>query len=342
MRRVVLVRVLLLAGFVAAGACRRTEPVRGGESAAPAVRVRVLAVASETVPVLLETSGTVRAVQRAALAAKIAGPIEHLPVALGQTVRAGEVLLQISATEYAARLAQSRAQLAQIMRELARERGLQAAGAGPLEAVRTLEDRLAQSQAVVREAETLLDYATVRAPFDGVVAKKHIEVGDFATPGTPLLQLDGLDAFEIEVGLPESAVSIAVGTELDVEIAPASRFRAPVRELSSAAESVAHTTTARLAVPVGTVVRSGQFARVWVPAGAATALLVPAEAVSVFGQMERVFTVDLRNRAALRLVKTGAPRGARVEILSGLAAGDRIVVSPPAGLRDGQPLDVVP
>ena len=67
------------------------------------------------------------------------------------------------------------------------------------------------------------------------------------------------------------------------------------------------------------------------------ALRVPAEAVTTIGQMERVF-VARDGRAELRLVKAGAVRGGRVEILSGLAEGERVVVTPPAGLREGQPL----
>jgi hypothetical protein len=71
------------------------------------------------------------------------------------------------------------------------------------------------------------------------------------------------------------------------------------------------------------------------------ALLVPAAAVTMFGQMERVFMVE-DGRAGLRLVKTGAVRGDRVEVLAGLADDDRIIVNPPAGLREGQPLEIRP
>jgi membrane fusion protein, multidrug efflux system len=94
-------------------------------------------------------------------------------------------------------------------------------------------------------------------------------------------------------------------------------------------------------VPAGTAVRSGQYARVQVPGAPARTVLAPTAAVSTLGQMERVF-VTVENRAVLRLVKTGATRGDRVEILSGLGDGDRIVVRPPAGLQEGQPLEVQP
>lgn len=304
--------------------------------------VQVAPVRREAVPVRFEINGTVLAVRRATLAARVAGTIDRLNLQLGQAVRAGDVLLAISSPDLSARAVQARAQLAQVERELARERTLLSSGAGTRDAVQSLEDRLPQTQAAVREAESLLAFATVRAPFDGTVARKFVEAGDYATAGAPLLQLDGREAFEIEVGVPDSlAATLAPGAALDVEIpTTTARFRAPVRELSSAADATARTTTARLAVPAGTAVRPGLFVRVSIPGPSVSALLVPAAALTTFGQMERVFTVSPDHHAALRLVKTGARHGDTIEIVSGLDAGERVVLSPPATLRDGQPLQL--
>ncbi|MBL9189623.1 MAG: efflux RND transporter periplasmic adaptor subunit [Opitutaceae bacterium] len=334
--------VLGVALSLAFAGCARREPKVIGNDG-PAVAVRAVAVQREIVPARLETSGTVRAVQRATIAAKVSGVIASLPLALGQSVEAGDVLLTIAASELAERVAQVRAQLLETERELARERTLQASGAGTIDAVKSLEDRLAQTQAALREAETLRSYATVRAPFAGVVARKHVEAGDFAVPGAPLLQLDGRDAFEIETGLPESlAASLAPGAVLEIGFAgSAEPLRATLAELSSAADPATRTVTAKLAVPAGAPVRAGQFVRVLVPSAPVTMLLVPANAVATFGQMERVFVVGENGRASLRLVKTGARVGDRVQVVSGLDAADRVVISP-SSLRDGQPLILTP
>jgi NAD(P)H-flavin reductase len=100
--------------------------------------------------------------------------------------------------------------------------------------------------------------------------------------------------------------------------------------------------SAKFTVPAGVTVRSGQFARVQLPGAPVRVLLAPASAVSTAGQMELVFVVGEGSRAVLRLVKTGATRGERIEILSGLDDGERVVLAPPAGLREGQPLEVRP
>ncbi len=336
-------RLFTTGALLAVGACKR-PPTDSAGTAMPTVRVQVFNVRIEMLPSRLETSGTVRAVRRAAIAAKVSGQIDNLAVTLGQPVHAGDVLLHISGTELSARAAQTSAQLAQVQRELARERTLLAAGASTTDAVQAQEDRLAQTQAALREAESMINYTTVRAPFDGVVAKKFVEAGDFASPGQPLLQLDGRNAFEIEVGLPDTfASAVSVGASLDVEIPTISvHFSGAVAELSSAADSTARDVTAKITVPAGTVVRPGQFARVFVPGTPGAVLLAPVVAVSPFGQMERVFVVGAGNRASLRLVKTSALRGDRIEIVSGIEAGERVVVAPPAALRDGQPLEIVP
>lgn len=338
--------IALLAGLLAVAltsSCRR-ETATAAEVRLPTVRVQVSAVQRVALPVIFETTGTVRAVQRATVAARLSGSIATLSLRLGDTVRAGDVLLTIAAADVSARVVQVRAQLAQVERELTRERGLLATGAGTKDNVKLLEDRLAQTQASLREAETLLDYATVRAPFNGTIARKHVEAGDFASAGAPLIQIDGRDAFEIEVGLPESlAAPLAVGTNLEVETMPGGlRFQAAIAEISSASDSVARSRTAKLAVPTGTQVSPGQFSRVFLPSGSTAALLVPSEAVVRFGQMERVFAVGDQNRANLRLVRTGATRGNQIEIVSGLDAVDRVVIAPPASLHDGQSIEIAP
>ncbi|MCX6954749.1 MAG: efflux RND transporter periplasmic adaptor subunit [Verrucomicrobia bacterium] len=336
--------LLILSSAVSLWAgCSRHERPAAGE-VLPAIRVRTAAVQRETLPLAVETTGTVRAVERAAIAAKVSGTISSLPLVLGQQVRAGEVLLTISAAELTARVAQVRAEIAQVERELARERTLFSTGAGPADAVKTLEDRLALATAAMREAETMVAYTSVRAPFAGTVTRKYVEAGDYASPGAPLLQLDGRSRFEIEVGIPESlAAGLTVGTALEVEPGPGpARVSAPIAELSSAADSAARTITAKLAVPTGTSVRAGQFVRVFLPGAPVTVLLIPGNAVSLFGQMERVFVVGERDRASLRLVKTGATHGNRVEILSGLEPTDRVVLDPSTTLRDGQPLTLAP
>lgn len=310
----------------------------------PPVSVSVARVAAVESPLLTEITGSVRSVQRATLAAKVMGSVADLPVTLGQRVAAGELLLKLSAPEIAARVAQARAQLNVATRDLERERTLLAKGASTSELVRSLEDRAAGTEALLREAETMLGYTELRAPFAGVIARKFVDAGDLAAPGQPLLGLDGLDGFQIDAAVPDSlAGPLAPDQPLAVTVpSTGRRFTGTVAEISSATDATARTVLIKIAIPAGAEVRPGQFARVALPGQPVRALLVPATAVSRVGQMERVFVSGPDQRAVLRLVKTGATHGDRIEILSGLDEGETVVVAPPATLREGQPLEVRP
>lgn len=311
-------------------------------AALPPVTVRLAPVVAEDRPQLTEVAGTIRAVQRATLAPRIMGAIVDFPVALGQPVKAGEVLARLFADEAKARVTQAKAQFNVVSRDLERERDLFTKGASTAEMVRTLQDRSAGAEAALHEAEAQLGYTEIRAPFDGVVTRKLAQAGDLANPGQAILEVEETTHFEIEAWVPDSlAAGLAPGASLACE-ADQQPFTATVREISAAADATTRSVGVKLTVPADAKVRSGQFARVQVPGSRTHTILVPATAVSVNGQMERVFVAGEDHHAVLCLVKTGATRDGQTEILSGLRAGDRVIIAPPAGLQHGQALEVQP
>jgi RND family efflux transporter MFP subunit len=331
--------IFLLLAFTAG--CSRHETA-GTAAALPPVPVQLATVQAEALPQLTDVTGTVRPVQHAVLAAKVMGAISDLPVTLGQRVQSGDVLLKIFSADLAARLTQANAQLNVARRDFERERDLLAKGASTAEMVRNLQDRFTGCEAAVRDAEVQLGYTEIRAPFDGVIARKMVQAGDLAAPGQPLLEVEGAASFEVEACIPESlAAALTPGAPLDCAVDGAG-FTGTLREISSTADAATRSVGVKIAVPAGAAVRSGQFTRIHVPGPALRTLLVPASAVSVSGQMERVFVVGEGNRAVLRIVKTGAGRGDRAVILSGVAEGERLVATPPATLRDGQLLEARP
>ncbi|HLP07033.1 MAG TPA: efflux RND transporter periplasmic adaptor subunit [Opitutaceae bacterium] len=336
MKRRLTLTACLFATLFVVGCHRESATVAALPTAAVrTIEVRTLAEVRRT-----ELPGTVRAVERAALAPKVTGTITSLPIVLGQTVRKGDTLATITANEINARLAQAEAALAQTRRDLERETGLEAKGASATETVRSMQDRVRIAEATVAEARTMLAYTAINAPFDGVITRRLVNEGDLASAGYPLLEIENPALQRVEVEVPDSLAAVAVGTEVPVRI-NSLELTGRVAEVSPALDPVARTYLAKIDLPAGAAVRSGQFARVGWPAGEGRALVAPATAVSNFGQMERVFVVT-ESRASLRLVKTGARHGTEVEILSGLAAGERLVAEPAATLRDGQPVEVKP
>jgi len=335
-----MLRALLLLLALCAGCERReTEPAI---STPPPVRVRVAIARAETLPHLTEIAGTVRPNRHAVVASNVPGTVAQHSLVLGRRVGAGDVLVRISVPDLVERAKQAQSDLDVLRRDLDRERELEAKGASTAETVRTLQLRLTGAEAALREAEARLAFSEVAAPFAGVIARRLVDVGDFAAAGQPLFELEGIGGFEIEAPVPESLVSqLQAGTKLRCETS-GMNFQGIVREISSTADIATRSVLVKVAVPAEVNVRSGEFTRVQIPGATVPALLVPAAAVSVTGQLQRVFVVNDSGGVTLRLVRTGAARSESIELLSGVQPGERVVVSPPAALRDGQAIEVEP
>jgi RND family efflux transporter MFP subunit len=333
--------LLLLGAMLALTACRRAGPT-DSVARGPALPVHTAIVALEHLPVLVEAPATIRPAERASIAAKVTGTVATFPLGLGQAVAAGDVLLTLNSPETEARVRQARAQLAEAERNADRARTLVEKGVNAPDSSRDAADRLSYAQAAAAEAEAMLAYATVRAPFAGVITAKNVLPGDLATLGLPLLVLESTQQLRAEGTIPEkSAVGLRPGDELAVLLEDnASAVSGRLEEISAAADAVSRSVLVKVGLPPG-LARSGQFARLQVRNGQSDVLTVPTGAVARFGQMEKIFVVE-QGCAVLRLVKTGRILQDRIEVLAGLNAGEQIVLAPPSALRDGQPVVLAP
>jgi len=310
----------------------------------PAAQVRVIAVATQAAEGQHEVAGTVEAVRRATIAAKVTGTIEEMPVVLGSVVKKDALLVKISAGEIAAQMEQAKAQLEQARRNFEREKRLLAKDASTRETVKNMEDLYRVAEAGYREAKTMLGYTTITAPFDGMVSQKIANAGDLALPGMPLLVLENNRQLQVIAEVPEAFVTnINEGDSLPVSV-PSADFKATgvVAEIAPSADATSRTFTVKININGATALRPGQYVRVSLPGDAAACTFwVPETAVSRFGQMERLFVVQDAT-ASLRLVRTGDHRNGQVEILSGVNAGEQVVVQGGGQLVDGQPVHIVP
>ncbi len=317
------------------------QPQSGIHESLPAARVSVQTVEAVRHVATEEVVGTVRAKLHAALEAKVSGRLESMLVTPGQTVKAGELLAQLDAREIQARLDQALALREQAGRDTERLRGLLTQNAVSRQEFETVESRYRVAAASVIEAETMLGYTKIVAPFDGVVTRKFADVGDLGTPGRPLLELDNPKALRLEADVPESLINrVQLGTSLSVHAASeAGDIAGVVSEIAPVADLASRTFNVKLDLPENAGLRAGQFARVTIPVGETKTLRVPALAVVQRGQMELVFVV-VNREAELRLVKTGKRVGDAFELVSGIGAGEQVVVEGAGRLRDGQPVEV--
>jgi RND family efflux transporter MFP subunit len=310
-------------------------------SSLPPVEVQLETLALSEVPVQIELAGSVQAVEHATISARVAGQVVSLPVQIGSKVKKGDLLVKISAAEIDARVRQAEIQLAQAQRNLARESKLLEVNASTRERVKTLKELVQTSEAAYREAQTFLGYTKITAPFSGTVTDKLVEVGDLAASGAALLKLENGTTLEVVIQVPEAqshALSLASRLPLTVPAAGLT-FEAQVREISPTVDPASRTTQIKLMLPAAPELRSGQFARVALVDSRATTLMINRRALRQNGQMQQVFVAE-QGTARMRLVRTGAEVDGRIEILSGLQAGDQVVIDAVGTLHDGQALKV--
>lgn len=284
--------------------------------------------------------GTVHPSDIAIIAAKLMATIETVDVVIGEEVQEGELLISLDAGEIIAQVEQAEAALAQLERNLERERALLAQNATTAEAVRTLEDEIRQARARLSEARTMESYTRIRAPFDGTITAKEVRRGDLASPGAHLLTLEGLGNLEVHVQVPDSLMALSTGEEVAIET-EGKEHTGKLAEWSPAADPSSRTRLAKLTLPEASPLRSGQYVKVFWPAEETESLWMPASALSPMGQLQRVFTVE-EGHLQMQLVRTGPTRDGEMQVLSGLRPGDTVVLDPAPGLRDGQPAQVQP
>ena len=205
-------------------------------------------------------------------------------------------------------------------------------------------NRVEQAQAGVESTRTMVRDASVRAPYNGTVTAKMVDVGDMASPGTPLLGLEQKGVFCVSLVVPEMHIhSVALGDTVDVTIPSMDDLvvQGKIGRIDPAADQQSRSFIVKVALPEGHDFRSGIFARVALPVGEAGMLLIPRSAVIQQGQLTGYYLVDDNNIARFRLLRLGRESGESVEVLSGMKDGDRYVVLPPPDMEDGDRVEGV-
>ena len=195
-------------------------------------------------------------------------------------------------------------------------------------------------QAELQALDSKLRDARSIAPFDGVIVKKFIEVGDTLQPGQPLLNYADVEYLQVEVDVPARLrpglrEGMMIHAELDV-----THNRVPVRvaQIFPMADPQRHTVKIKFDLPQG-VSEPGMYAKVLVPdfnAPARANPVIPESAIRYNGSLPGVYVLDDQGNTQLRLIRVGEPvPGGLVTVLSGLRSGERIIADPPAGITAG-------
>jgi len=335
-----MMKYLIVFAFAAAlGACTKKNEI--SREPLPPVAVHIQTIEAKPHVATEEVVATVNSKLRSVIESKVSGRIDKMLVTPGQQVKAGDLLAELDVREIRAKLDQATPVREQAEKDLKRFTDLLAKRVITQQEFEAAESKARVARAAVTEAETMLGYAKVTAPFDGVITRKLADVGDLATPGKPLVEMEDPAALRLEAAVPEAIIDrIALGSKLGVRIGT-NELEGVVREISPTADPNSRTLLVKLDLPATPGLRTGQFGRVAVPVAETSVLRVPASAVIRRGQMELVFMGD-GNVARLRIVKTGKLIAGEIEIVSGVIAGEQIVTERAGDLTDGQPINPRP
>lgn len=204
--------------------------------------------------------------------------------------------------------------------------------------------RIKQAQAAVEAVTVSQKDTIILAPYDGKVTGKFVDEGDLASQGTPFLTLEGTGGYRVDLILPETYIGSAqVGQEVPVSIPAVSAqvFVGVIETIVPLADEKSRTFLLKVGLPGHDSLRPGLFARVSVPVGEEPVLLVPETAVVSQGQLTGIYVVKKSNVARFRLVRTGRIFAGGVEIVTGLAPGERFVVSPSPQVVDGAQIEML-
>lgn len=325
--------------------------------------VSVLAVQPANVPDLLEAVGTVTAAQSSNLASQMMGTIVETRVREGDRVHRGQVLAVIDdaqpraamdramAADHAAQqqLAAAESDLSLAESTLKRYQSLyekKSVSPQEFDEVKTREQSAlarrdmaradqAQAKAALAQARTALEYAQIRAPFDGVVTEKRADPGTLASPGMPIFTVEDVRRYRLEATINESDLRyLRVGqpAPVTIEALGDAGVSGKVVQIVPAADAASRSFVVKVELPADTRLRSGLFGRAKFARGERQSLLIPRTAVLDRGQLQGVFVLDQNKIAGLRYVTLGKYSGENVEVLAGLQSGERLVAKP--GERD--------
>lgn len=334
---------LLFAGALALSAgCGSGEKHSGADTEKSPVAVSVVQVEKRDALSYSEVLGSVVARRRADIQTKVQARVERTPVGIGSRVREGELLVEFDTRETGARVKQARALFEQAEQDLKRFETLLAQSAATQQEYDGVKARKTVAEAGLQEAEAMLTYARISAPFSGTITRKDINEGDLAVPGRPLFTIEDESSLQLVVSVPESQrTHLRVGDTLQVALAGGgSTVPAVAEEFSPSADPISRSLTAKLALPKDDRLHAGQVVRLLVPGSRSAELVVPESAIVRRGQLELIYTVTNEGRAALTLVRTSRRLGGNIEVVAGLRGGEQIIVNPPAGLEDRDPVEV--
>jgi len=341
--------VLVVGGLAGVKAAQIGKMIGAGKSFVPPPESVTSAKveASEWQP-QREAIGTLVAVRGVVLGAELPGTVREVAFDSGSAVRKGAVLVRLDTSTEQAQLASAAAEATLARLNLERARSLRASEANTPADLQATEARAQQADAAVAGLEAAIAKKTIRAPFDGRISIRQVELGQVVSPGTPVGSLQSVDPIFVDFWMPQQSLAeLRRGQKvhLHTDTFPGATWEGSIATVNTEVDAATRNVRVRATLPnADGRLLPGMFGKVEVISGAPRPVLfVPATAVIFAPYGDSVYVLEpgkdagaeARLLARQRFVRLGERRGDMVAVVSGLAAGDTVVSSGGFKLRNG-------
>ncbi|MBS7458364.1 efflux RND transporter periplasmic adaptor subunit [Coralloluteibacterium stylophorae] len=294
----------------------------------------------------IQALGTTQANESVVITAKVSETVRRVNFDSGDRVKEGELLVDLSGNTQLAALEEARAAYEEADRLFERQQDLAGRRLVSESVLDTQRAQRDSARARMRQIQAQLGDRAITAPFDGVLGLRQVSPGSLVTPGTPIANLDDVSTIKLDFAVPELNLGqVAVGQDIAARSAafPELEFTGTVTSLDSRVDPVTRAVTVRAEFPnPDGVLRPGMLMSVDLLQPVREVLAIPELALVQIGRESSVFRVNGDETVTQVPVETGARRRGEVEIVDGLAAGDRIVVEGTNKLRSGIRIAVAP
>jgi membrane fusion protein (multidrug efflux system) len=326
----------------------RAAIAQGASYQPPPEAVTTVVASEEEWPATLSAIGTVAAVHGVALSADLPGVVESIEFESGRRVRRDDVLVRLDTRQERAQLAAADAQRELARLNLERMRQLKEKKVAADAEYDRSEAEFKQAEARVREIEATIERKTIRAPFDGTLGIRQVNLGQYLTDGDPVVPLQSMDPIYVNFSLPQQSVgALQLGAEVQVsaDSIDVANTTGGITAINSVIDEATRNVDvqATLRNPDGKL-RPGMFVDVRVIVGTSKSVVaLPASAISYAPYGNSVFIVGAMtdpNGAEYRgvrqqFVKLGEGRGDQIAVINGVSAGEEVVTSGVFKLRNG-------
>jgi membrane fusion protein (multidrug efflux system) len=296
-------------------------------------------------PLSAEALGNARANEAVDIRPEITAAITSIEFEEGEPVEQGEVLVRLESSEPLADLAAARAALVDSESQYRRSRELYETRVVSESELEQLEARRDADQAAVNAAQSRLDHTVIRAPFAGQLGLRRVSLGSIVGPSTVITTLDDTSRIKLDFDVPEVFLSRLVTGLAVVAMSaawPDMAFEGVVTSVDTRVDPVSRTITVRALLPneEGRL-RPGMFLTVTLLKDDVVALMIPEQAIVPERSKQFVFVVGEGNVVERREVRSGRRRPGEVEILDGLAEGERVIIEGTQKVRPGSVVEAV-